>query len=252
MWNGQSLAVVLPTYNEKGSIRRVVDDFAALGLIDEIIVVNNNAAPGTSEEVAQTSAREVHEPTQGYGAAIKRGLSETECDLVAVCEPDGTFVAADLHKLLVFADECDVVFGSRTVDTFIWQGANMGLFLRWGNWAVAKMLEVLFNTNYLSDVGCTFRLLRRSAIRRVLPLCHSDSSFFGLEMMIVVILARLRYVQVPVNYRERTGVSSVTGDMRKAVVLGLQMIQTILRYRVLKAAATRRSLALTRDSADHL
>lgn len=249
MWKGQTLAVVLPTYNERDSIRRVVDEFDRLAVVDEIIVVNNNAAPGTSEAVAGSAAREVHEPVQGYGAAIRRGLLETEADLVAVCEPDGTFEPGDVHKLLAYIDDCDVVFGSRTVDTFIWEGANMGLFLRWGNWAVAKMLEALFNTNYLSDVGCTFRLLRRPAARTVLPLAQSNGSFFGLEMMLVVIVARLRYVQIPLNYKERTGVSSVTGDLRKAVVLGLQMIRTILQYRVVHAAATRRQVDRSRRAA---
>ena len=47
-----------------------------LGIVDEILVVNNNAASGTSEAVASTSAVEVREPTQGYGAAIRRGLAE--------------------------------------------------------------------------------------------------------------------------------------------------------------------------------
>ena len=55
--------------------------------------------------------------------------------------------------------------GSRTVSNFIWDGANMGWFLQWGNWAVAKFLEVLFNTSYLSDVGCTFRVISASTCR---------------------------------------------------------------------------------------
>ncbi|GAC1610525.1 MAG: glycosyltransferase family 2 protein [Mycobacteriales bacterium] len=246
MWNGQTLAVVLPTYNERDSIARVIGEFDALGIVDEIVVINNNAAAGTSDEVAPTAAREVHEPVQGYGAAIRRGLRETSSDLVAVCEPDGTFAARDLFKLLAFIEECDVVFGSRTVSTFVWQGANMGLFLRWGNWAVAKLLEVLFNTSYLSDVGCTFRLMRRAAVDTILPHARSDGSFFGLEMMLIVIVAGLRSVQIPVNYHERTGVSSVTGDLRKAFVLGLQMIRTILRYRVLDAKQTKQALRQTR------
>ena len=81
-----------------------------------------------------------------------------------LCEPDGTFDPSDLLKLLPFTTDADVVFGSRTVQTFIWDGANMDLFLRWGNWFVAKLIEVLFNTNYLSDVGCTFRVMRRSVV----------------------------------------------------------------------------------------
>jgi glycosyltransferase involved in cell wall biosynthesis len=52
MWRGKTVAVIFPTYNEKDSIRAATLDFFATGLVDDVIVVNNNAAPGTSEEVA--------------------------------------------------------------------------------------------------------------------------------------------------------------------------------------------------------
>jgi glycosyltransferase involved in cell wall biosynthesis len=54
MWRGRSVSVVLPTYNEKDSIAGVIRGFENLGVVDEIVVVNNNAAPGTSDEVART------------------------------------------------------------------------------------------------------------------------------------------------------------------------------------------------------
>ena len=154
MWHGRTVSVILPTYNERDSIRQSIEDILALGVADEVLVINNNAAKGTSEEVAKTAAREIHEPIQGYGAAIQRGFADTTGDLVVVCEPDDTFLAEDLRKFLAYAEDVDIVYGSRTVKTFIWEDANMGRFLKWGNWFVAKMLEVLFNTNYLSDVGC--------------------------------------------------------------------------------------------------
>jgi glycosyltransferase involved in cell wall biosynthesis len=232
MWNGRSLSVVLPTYNEKDSIAEVVNQFAALDLVDEIIVVNNNAAAGTSEEVAKTVAREVIETRQGYGAAIKRGLREANTDLVVVCEPDGTFKAADLAKLVALLPECDYVVGSRTVSNFIWDGANMGWFLQWGNWAVAKMVEVLYNTSYLSDVGCTFRVMTRDQADMILDKSRLDGSAFGLEMLLLAVIMRSKLVQVPVNYQERVGVSSVTGDFGKTVKLGLEMIRLVLRMRL--------------------
>jgi len=233
MWNGQRVAVVLPTYNEAGSIAACIGGFEQLGVVDDIVVVNNNAHPNTSPAVAPTSAREVFETVQGYGAAIRRGLAETrDADLVCVCEPDGTFDPADLWKLLPFTADVDVVFGSRTVQTFILSGANMGWFLRWGNWAVAKLTEVLFNTVYLSDVGCTFRVMHRRAIDRIDRDFESHGSAFGFEMMLHVAASELTFVQVPVKYRERVGVSSVTGDRTKAVRLGLQMIAMCLRFRV--------------------
>ena len=232
MWNGRTLAVVLPTYNEAGSIAECIREFEALGVVDDIVVVNNNAHPDTSPAVATTAAREVHESRQGYGAAIRRGFEETaSADLVCVCEPDGTFDPGDLMKLLPFTTDVEVVFGSRTVQTFILSGANMGWFLRWGNWAVAKLTEVLFNTVYLSDVGCTFRVLSRDAIDRLQPEFEGDGSSFGYEMMLHAARLRLPLVQVPVKYQARVGESSVTGDRTKAVRLGLEMIAMCLRER---------------------
>ncbi|MGZ4802608.1 MAG: glycosyltransferase family 2 protein [Acidimicrobiia bacterium] len=232
MWNGLRVAVVLPTYNEKESIAAFIRAFESLGIIDDILVVNNNAAEGTSEVVRTTTAREVLEPVQGYGSAVRRGLAETrDADLVCICEPDGTFDAEDLHKLLPFTVECGIVFGSRTVTHFIWEGANMGLFLRWGNWAVAKLLELLYNTVYLSDVGCTFRVISRPLIDAMEPHFQGTGSSFGLEMMVLAVCSGQGIVQVPVNYRPRVGQSSVTGDFSKAFSLGLEMMSIIVRNR---------------------
>lgn len=232
MWNGKTVAVVLPTYRERESIALVIKGFEQLGIVDDILVVNNNAEPGTSDEVAATTAREVHEPRQGYGAAIQRGLREVDADLVCICEPDATFEPSDLFKLLPFSRECDAVLGSRTVSAFIWSGANMDRFLRWGNWAVAKAIEVMFNTAHLSDVGCTMRLVSRECIRRITPGFRSAGSRFGLEMQLLIVIGRERFVQVPVNYRPRVGTSAVTGNRKKAVTLGLEMIGLVCRMRV--------------------
>jgi dolichol-phosphate mannosyltransferase len=241
MWNDQRIAVVLPTYNERDSIAAVIKGFESLGIVDDIVVVNNNAAAGTSDEVEGTGAREVHEPTQGYGAAIRRGLRETsEADLVCVCEPDGTFEPRDLQKLLPFTVECDAVFGSRTVSTYIWRGANMGWFLRWGNWAVAKMIEVLYNTVYLSDVGCTMRVVSRDLADAIEPCYTRDESSFGLEQLVLVVSSGASFVQVPVNYRPRVGESAVTGDFMKAVRLGIEMIAIALVARVRRRSLRRR------------
>ena len=64
MWRNDSVSVILPTYNEKDSIRRVIDDFFQTGVVDEVIVVNNNAAAGTSAEIGKTAAREIFESRQ--------------------------------------------------------------------------------------------------------------------------------------------------------------------------------------------
>ncbi len=232
MWEGRRVSVVLMTYAERGSIRAVIEGFEATGVVDEILVVNNNAEPGTSEEVARTSAREVAEPRQGYGHASRRGLREATGELIVLAEPDGTFRPGDIHKLLVFSDHCDAVFGTRTTRELIWHGANMEWFLRWGNWAVAKLIEVLFNTSHLSDVGCTYRLYTRDLADLVAERMRIGGNHAGPEMMLIAITSGARFVEVPVNYLPRVGTSSATGRPTAAISIGLRMIELILRFRL--------------------
>jgi glycosyltransferase involved in cell wall biosynthesis len=231
MWNDNKVSVVLMTYAERDSIRGVIEGFLATGVVDEVLVVDNNAEPGTEEEVRKTSARIVHEPRQGYGAATRRGLVEASGDLIVLAEPDGTFLPEDITKLLVYSNECDVVFGTRTTRDLIWADANMDWLLRWGNWAVAKMVEGLFNTSHLSDVGCTYRVLRRDTAKHVANEMKVDGSHAGAEIMLLTIVSGVRFVEVPVNYLPRVGVSSVTGNRLAAIKVGLRMIELVVRFR---------------------
>lgn len=232
MWNGKKVSLVFPTYNEKDSIKAAILDFQAPGCVDEVIVVNNNAAPGTDEEVRQTSARLVYEPRQGFGFSIQKGLREATGDIVMVAEPDGTFAGKDIIKLLSYAEDFDMVLGTRTTRDLIWDGAYMGWLLRMGNYSVAKMLEFLFNTSYLSDVGCTMRLLNRSALDRLLPEFAVTGSCFNPEMVMLASVHGLKFIEIPVNYMKRVGRSMGTKNLFNAALLGFGMIWLIIRYRL--------------------
>lgn len=232
MWKGKKVSVVLMTYAERDSIREVIEGFFDIGVVDEVLVVNNNAQEGTAEEVNKTAARQVFESKQGYGHAINRGLREATGDLLALVEPDGTFLPSDLLKLLAYSDECDMVLGTRTTRELIWAGSNMGFFLKWGNWAVAKLVEILFNTSHISDVGCTYRLLDRQLADYIAKNMRIGGSHAGPEIMLLTIVSGARFVEIPVNYLPRVGQSSVTGSRLVAFGLGLRMIGLILRFRI--------------------
>ena len=138
----------------------------------------------------------------------------------------------DVLKLLAYADDFDLVLGTRTTRELIWHGANMGWQLRWGNWIVAKLLQVLFGGPSLSDCGCTLRLISRRAADRLLPRFTVGASHFLPEMVCLALLSNLRLVEVPVNYRNRVGESKITGSMRTTVRVGAHMVRLILRYRL--------------------
>ncbi|HSO98722.1 MAG TPA: glycosyltransferase family 2 protein [Solirubrobacteraceae bacterium] len=244
MWKGKEVSVVLMTYAERDSIRDVIEGFLATGVVDEVLVVDNNAEAGTAEEVARTRARLVQEPQQGYGHATRRGLLEARGDMIVLAEPDGTFLPEDIHKLLVYSEHCDVVFGTRTTQVLIWEDANMAHFLRWGNWAVAKLIELLFNTSHLSDVGCTYKLLRRDVADHIGRSMTVGGNHAGTEIMLLTIASGARFIEVPVNYLPRVGISSVTGRRLAAIHVGLRMIALVLRFRRATPRRIKRAAAL--------
>jgi glycosyltransferase involved in cell wall biosynthesis len=233
VWQGHRVSVVFPAYNEEAGIAAAVADFGGLDAVDEVLVVDNNSMDDTAARAIAAGARVVHERQQGYGHALRRGLAEAHGEYVVMAEPDGTFMAKDVLKLLAYADDFDLVLGTRTTREMIWHGANMGWQLRWGNWIVAKLLQVLFNAPSLSDCGCTLRLVRRSSATRLLPRFTVGGSHFLPEMVCLALLQRQRLVEVPVNYRDRVGQSKITGSMRTTVRVATRMIGLILRYRLL-------------------
>jgi glycosyltransferase involved in cell wall biosynthesis len=257
MWHGKRVVVVFPAYNEERGIVAGIEDFFGAGdagtggtggLVDEIVVVDNNSRDGTAHLIQSTRARYVLERKQGYGNALRRGMAEAVAagaDILILAEPDGTFAGKDVAKLLAFADDFDVVLGTRTTPELIWREANMGRFLRWGNWAVAKLVQVLYGGPSLSDCGCTLRLLHRSAYEAIADRLTVGGSHFLPEMVCLALLRGLRIVEVPVNYRGRIGESKITGSVRKAVLVGVRMIGVILKYRLSGGAPrrSRRSLA---------
>ena len=239
MWQDRRVSIVLPAYNEGEFIRSAVDGFFETGVVDEVIVVDNNSVDNTAAEAAKTQARIVRETVQGYGAALRRGLFEASGDLIILAEPDATFMGKDVHKLLAYADDFDMVCGTRTTRELIWAEANMGWFLRIGNLIVAKMMQVLFNTCSLSDCGCTLRLVHRRALVQFRDKLTVRGSHFLPEMVILAHLHGLKIIEIPVNYCGRLGTSKITGTLKGTIQTGTNMMKLILGYRLKYAAAKR-------------
>jgi glycosyltransferase involved in cell wall biosynthesis len=233
MYKGKKVSVVISTYNEAETIKSVVDGFFATGFVDEVIMVDNNALGNTKEEIEKTKARRVVETKQGYGYGYMRGLTEATGDLIVMTEADGTFDSADLHKFLLYSDDFPVVFGTRTSRATIWSGAFMPFSVRLGNWAMAKVLEVLHNGPTLTDVGCTYKLLNRKSledIKKYFPQSKGDGTFSP-ELMIWLVRKEKMVIEIPVMYKARVGTSGYTGSVWKAAKLGFKMIPMIIKYR---------------------
>lgn len=236
MYLGKKVSIVFPVYNEKENIANAISEFLSHPAVDELIAVDNNSSDGSDEAIKRTSARYVLETTQGYGAAMKRGMREATGDLIVTVEPDGTFLAEDLDKLLAYSRDYEVVFGTRTSRNPVWskgqKNADMDFSMRLGNWAVAKMLEYAFNGPSFTDVGCSFKLIHRHAYESIRDSLTVDGSHFSPELMIRVLQKRLAVVEIPVTYRARIGTSKITGNRMRAIRLGFRMIWLIVCERI--------------------
>ena len=232
MWHNKKVSVVFPAYNEEKNIKKAIIDFMSTNVVDEIVVVDNNSNDRTAEEAGKTKARIVKEKRQGYGWANRRGLKEATGYYIITSEPDGTFIGKDLIKLLIYSDDFDAVFGTRTSKESIWSGANMNWFLRLGNVFVAKVLEYMFNGPCLTDVGCTMKLIKRDALKKIQRKFTVGKSHFSPEFMILCIKNKIKTVEIPVNYRGRIGESKITGSFWKAFWLGIVMLFLIFSYKI--------------------
>lgn len=210
MWGRKTVAVIFPTYREKNSIRDAILDFDSTGYVDEIIVVDNNAQEGTEAEVKKTRARVVCEMRQGYGAAIRTGIRHTKADLLIIAEPDGTFDGRDVSKLLAYSDDFEMVFGSRTHVPLIRRGSAMHFARRILDVLYGKLISFLFLCGPLTDVGCTLRVTSRAGWKKIASKCQSDSALLSVEWLLAAAKVRVKFIEIPVNFRARVGRSTYT------------------------------------------
>ena len=230
MLDGRRVSVVLPAFNEEKAIGAAVRAFAAVAGVDEVLVVDNNSRDRTEAEALAAGARVVRETRQGYGAALTRGMREASGEIIILAEPDNTFVARDVLKLLAYADDFDMVCGTRTAPNMIWEGANMGFAMRMGNTLLAKAIQVAYGGPSMTDCGCTLRLIHRGAFQRIDPYLTVTASHFLPEMVILALRRGLRIVEVPVNYRSRVGESKITGSWKGTIKTALRMGGLAVRY----------------------
>lgn len=231
MWGKKSVAVILPTYREKRSIYNAIQQFDSSGYVDEIVVVDNNAEPGTEEQVLMTRAKLIKETKQGFGRAIRTGIQHTKADLLVIAEPDGTFDANDISKLLAYSNDFEMVFGSRTHIPLIDKHSQMTMVRRIMDVLLGKMISFLFLCPPLSDVGCIFRLTSRKGWKKISHECQADDAIFATQWQLAAAKNKVRFIEVPVNFRKRVGKSSLTATFRDQAWWGIRIFLYILKVR---------------------
>lgn len=232
MFKNKKVSLILPAYNEEKAVGLVIDDFKSLKIFDEIIVIDNNCKDNTARVASQKGAMVVVEKRQGFGFALRKGMTVAKGDYIFLCDADGTYDPKDAFRLLENLKENDYVFGTRVNKKFIHSSAYMGLALRFGNIVLGKIIQVLFNTSKITDCGCTYRGMKKSVVKDILPHLKVGGGHFIPESLIVTVLHGYKIKEIPVHYRRRIGQSKLTGSIIRSFKIAVRMLQTALEYRL--------------------
>lgn len=235
---GLQVGVVLTAYDDEASIGPAVDEFRGVTSVSEVVVVDNNSRDATAAVAAARGAVVIEETSQGYGFACMGGLryilAHSQVQIIALCEGDMTFFAADLEKMLPYLSDCELVLGSRTTRALTRAGSQMDWFMTWGNLFLAFLIRLRYwDTTFvgragLTDVGCTYRVIRRDALARIVDQLTVGGHYFSPHMILVALRNGLSIVEVPVRFRERVGVSKGAGANKpRAIRIGFEMIKEI-------------------------
>ncbi len=236
-----NVVVAITAYNDAEATAQAVRDFRRQPGVSRVVVVDNNSTDNTQALAREAGAEVVAEPRQGYGYTCIRGLSEAAkvagAEVVVLTEGDGTFFADDLNKFLAYIGDADLVVGNRVVRGLVDADSQMDHFFTWGNMAVAMLLRLRFwdgrhlGPAGLTDVGCTFRAIRRSAVEQILPDLVVGGNNFSPHMLMVAMARDLVVVEIPVRLRQRVGKSKgASQSMLKGLEVGMAMIWDILTF----------------------
>ena len=168
----------------------------------------------------------------GIGFGYQRALREATGDIIIATEIDGTYVPEDVFKLLAYSDDFDAVFGTRTTAIMIGKGSNMGFAMKWSNWLFAKIIEILFGTVNLTDVGCLYRLTNRKTLDKLKDIRMDGRNSYAVDFMLHLIRNDIRFIEAPVNFLKRVGQSHGAANYWKAAKVALGMMRFIIKHRL--------------------
>lgn len=224
--------VIIPAFNESGSIGLVLRDIPQ-DLVREVIVVNNASTDDTAAVAASAGATVLSETKRGYGAACLKGIAhisqkaaDQQPDIVVFLDGDYSDYPGEMRNIVkpIEDQEAEMVIGSRALGTK--QKGSMMPQQIFGNWLATTLMRLFTGAKY-SDLG-PFRAIKWKSL---MELKMQDQNYgWTVEMQIKAARKHMRFTEVPVSYRKRIGKSKVSGTITGSVKAGYKIIITIFRY----------------------
>lgn len=227
----EKIVVIIPAFNEENAVGKVIQDIPK-DLVDEIIVVNNNSTDKTSEAAEKEGATVLFEEEKGYGNACLKGIDYLkrkrgkETDIVVFIDADYSDYPEQMKQLVepIINQQADMVIGSRALGRR--DSGSMTFPQIFGNWLATNMMKLFYGASY-TDLG-PFRAIRYSSL---LNLNMRDKTYgWTVEMQIKAKKKKLRYMEAPVDYRNRIGFSKISGTVKGTLMAGYKIIFTIFKY----------------------
>ena len=225
------IKVIIPAYNEEASISLVIK--AIPSLVDEIIVVSNNSTDDTEVNANKAGATVLVENQKGYGYACLKGMdyiarldATKRPDIVVFLDGDYSDYPEELTKIVqpILNDNIDFVVGARVKD--LREAGSMTGPQIFGNWLATNLMTLFFRSTF-TDLG-PFRAIKYN---KLLGLNMEDKTYgWTVEMQLKALKQKLSYREIPVNYRNRIGVSKVSGTIKGAIFAGVKILAWIFKY----------------------
>ena len=223
------ISVIIPAHNEADAIAKVIRDVPKS--VKEIIVVDNASSDATSKVAKEAGATVLFEPKKGYGYACLKGLhyleqQQEQTDIVVFLDGDYSDYPEELEKLVapIIEKDMDFVVGSRTHELRA-HGAMQPQQI-FGNWLATWLMKLFFKSKF-TDLG-PFRAIKYSVLK---TLNMVDKTYgWTVEMQLKILKKKYKYAEIPVHYRNRIGVSKVSGTLKGSIFAGIKILSWIFKY----------------------
>ncbi|EIJ37662.1 glycosyl transferase [Galbibacter orientalis DSM 19592] len=223
------IKVIIPAYNEEKSIAHVINEIPEV--VEEVIVVNNNSTDTTEFVAKKAGATVLTENKKGYGYACLKGMDyiakqKKQPDIIVFLDGDYSDYPEELTKIVapIIENDIDFVIGARVEE--LRAKNSMTPQQIFGNWLATTLMRIFFNAKF-TDLG-PFRAIKYN---KLIALNMEDKTYgWTVEMQLKAIKKNYSYVEIPVRYKNRIGVSKVSGTVKGSVMAGIKILGWIFKY----------------------